>query len=214
MPEERSAGLLVSPMGNAEPLTKDEHAQLELIRQILNEDTGLSAAFEWLLHLAAKPEERRMNDAGVLKRIADHYFGDNADESDGMLLKRFTEPGIADLLSEWEAEVLSHTLITLRLGGWFPGWLACQVGTIADAKVDLHDDQYPSPLKIAGTLGLAIAEWQGELDAAKRVAARRPDLLFPVMHCEGDDPKMVLETPPPEPTPKRHSARKARRKAA
>ena len=214
MPDERSAGLLVSPIGHAEALAKDEHAQLELVRQILNEDTGLSAAFKFLLHLAAKPEQRRMDDAEVLKWIVHHYMTDNTDDGAGLLISRFTIPGEGDSLSEFELEVLSHTLITVRNGGWLPGWLASQVGTIANAKVDLPEDQYPSPLKIAGTLTLAIAEWQDELDAAKRTAARRPDLLFPVMRCEGDDPNDPLEVPPPDPSPKPQRARKAGRKAA
>jgi len=210
MPKERSAGLLVSPMGNAEALANDEHAQLELIRQILNEDTGLSAAFDWFLHLAANPEERAMKDVAVLKRLADHYFADNADDSDGMLLERHTEPGEGDLLSESELKILQNTLITLRLGGWFPGWLACQVGTIADAKVDLHDDQYPSPLKIAGTLGLAIAEWQDKVETAKRFAEMRPD-LFPTPPAE---PEAVPEPVATSTKPKRQRPRQAKRRAA
>ena len=211
MPEERSAGLLVSPMGHAEALDKDEHAQLELVRQILNEDTGLSAAFKFLLHLAAKPEQRRMDDAEVLKWIVHHYMSDNTDEGSGLLIQRFSTVGEGDVLSGLELEVLSHTLITIRLGGWLPEWLACQVKTVAEAENSVPDDQYPSPLKIAGTLGLDIAEWQDKVETAKRFAEMRPDLLFPAPLAE---PEAIQEPAATSTKPKPRRARNARRKAA
>src|ERR1700730_3147598 len=99
MPEERAAGLLVSPMGHAETLSKEDHAKLDLCRQILNEDTGLSAAFKWFLHLAAEPKERAMDDAAAVKWIVAHYMMDNADDSDGLLITRNMDLGEGDSLS-------------------------------------------------------------------------------------------------------------------
>jgi hypothetical protein len=196
MPEERSAGLLVSPMGHAEQLSPADHANLELFRQILNEETGLSAALTWFLHLARKPEYRAMNDAAVVKYTVAHYMMHNADDGAGLLITRNTDLGEGDVLSAWELEVLSHTLITLRFGGWFPGWLARQVGTIADAKDSSPDDRYPSPLKIAGTLGLDIVEWQDTLAAAKEFVAQRPDLLFPATPPQaGAEPALNASNP-------------------
>src|SRR5437868_7418691 len=65
---EKSAGILVSPTGHAEPLTKEEFVQLALCHQILGEDTALTAAFMWFIHLfKMQPEEKWRNDATVLE---------------------------------------------------------------------------------------------------------------------------------------------------
>ena len=157
------------------------------------------------------PDSARGVLAGQIAQwLADHESSDlSKDDFYGVLHGRH---GDTQLLTESEEETLRFTLAAIRLGGWFSKWLDLQVHAIATNN--LPGDRHPSPLQIAGSLTTAIAEWQEELDAAKRVAARRPDLLFPVMRCEGDDPELVLETPPPEPAAKPRRAPKRSRKAA
>jgi hypothetical protein len=201
MPEEKPLGALVDPRGfESTALTEGEYDQLKTALAIVRRCDD-DASFMVLNHLlivesfAENPARRAVTQwdaiAGFLEWI------DQTGGSDGILVdSRSTADKGKDILRLHgdEAEVLGQTLETLRREGWLEGWLRVLVGTIADGKEPA--EQHPTPLQVMQMLTLAAGEFQEELDSAKRFAARRPDLLFPVMRCEGDDPEM-LETPPP-----------------
>lgn len=220
MSEGRVAGILVDPMGSAEPIDANEYAQLKTCLEMLRADDH-DADFRhalWFMFHVFKTEQLRPTTkdelvATQMWRLVSDEGGDEFDAILGPILGRDDRMTGIIRVSKSENETLQNTLTAIRIGGWFAEWLDRQVYHIATN--DTPDDRHPSPLKIAGTLTAAIMEWQDEMGAAKKFAELRPDLLFPAPPAEPEaavqDAAPVAGSTAPA---KRRNARNSKRKAA
>ena len=152
--------------------------------------------------------------------LASQYLEEHRDSSDemGILMQCF---GMGDKSSEvvssddtamWhlsksEFRTLQHAVQVMRSGGWFSGWLQVQLMLITAGKSPA--ERFPSPQKIMGSLAQELEEYETFSRIAHDFAEQRPDLLFPAPPAEAK-----AAASPARPPRTRHSARKARRKAA
>jgi hypothetical protein len=220
MPEEGTSGILVHPMGSpVEQLTHDEHETLSACLGIFREGNtsascdALSAIVEIAAKLGSYPDPKE----DVLKaQIADFLYNrENEGEENhrGVLAGKFKDRRLV-VLDEGELAILDDTVTAIRQGGWFKPWLEMQVTSIA--KASHPEDRFPSPQRIAGSLVIAITEWNDEADTMKRLATERPDLIAKAL-VDGHirlPPAAPAAGPEPIATSTKPKPRRARRKAA
>ena len=151
------------------------------------------------------PQHREVIRAQISKFLYNDESRPLADEDASGILGGQLRNHPLQMLADDELETLGFTLTAIRRVGWFKAWLDLQVHAIATNH--LPGDCQPSPLQIAGSLTLAITEWEDQLNAAKRFAELRPDLVLPTPPAA---PEPVATKTPAKP----RGARKARRKAA
>jgi hypothetical protein len=209
--ETHMSGVLLDHTGNAEAINETEHRALKSHLSILRSldyqehQTVLGATimdFEIIekLKVAEHPyKPKPLLSAVVMGYVNDYMFKDG---SRGALVSAHGEPD--EELTESEIADLWDTLKTLRAGGWFAEWLEMQVRTIANGN--LPDDKHPSPLKIVGTLVDAVDQFEKEIETARAMVTRRPDILIPAAKAPKPAPQPA-QSPHKGPAPRKASAR-------
>jgi hypothetical protein len=215
MPTETGTAFLIDPNGHAPEVI--DGAVHEVLLRYLNLPEGSPAceAVEWLLHRAT--ETPGLDDKEVLGQSLWHYTNTFDHSLAAGVLASIHGTGQVEDLTEEETEILQDTLTAIRVGGWFPRWLALQVGTIAN-RSGIPDDQHPTPLKIAASLVNDIQEHEEKMEAAREMVRMHPHLLFPAPAeppATPEPPQAVETTQPATKHPaKSQRARKPRKKVA
>jgi hypothetical protein len=156
-----------------------------------------------------------MDDKEVLGQSIRHYTN-TFDHSlaIGVLASVHGTGQIFDLDDE-ETEMLVDTLAAIRVGGWFPRWLALQVARIANGEgIPAH--RHPTPLQIAASLYNSVEEHEATMEVAREFAQKRPDLILgatiePVVTQE---PPAAAEATQPATKPRASVRRHGKRKTA
>ena len=179
------AGVLLDPKGHqAEAIDENEYnalrSHLQIMRSLDYQEhqsilSSVVLDYDFMLRLKGKGIPRNRP---LLSAVAMGFKNDNLaeDHTAGIIVHQKGE--LCEELTEPEIAALWDTLKTLRAGGWFAQWLEMQVSTIGNGNQP--DDKHPSPLKIIGTLTDAVDQYEREIDAAREMITRRPDILIPV----------------------------------
>jgi hypothetical protein len=225
MPETRSVGGLVAPSGReSEGLSTREYYELKTALSVLRRRDDSDMSYSVLSHLlmAESFDERQVEEWDGLRGFLEWI--DTNEGSEGILVDnrsqsslRQGESSVKEILRLHGDEYvdLENMLVVIRNGGWFGRWISTLVNSVA--RSDHPTEKYPTPLQVMQTLTLDNGEFLDSLAAAKDLAEQRPDLLFPVMRCEGDPPAESATIPRPVSTAtktKLRRARKGARKAA
>lgn len=188
------AGVLLDPTGRAEAIDEKEHrhlsAHLSILRSLDHQEHQAvigAAISDFEMAEMAKSKNLKHRGKPLLSAVFFEYDCENLnrDGAHGALVHMMGEP--CEELIEEEIAVLWNTLKTVRTGGWFAEWLAMQVDCVGNG--DRPDDKHPSPLKIMGTLTDAVDQYEKEIDAARGMIARRPDVLIPIASARKPTPR-------------------------
>ena len=193
-------GALLNPVGNTpELLTEKEHRTLMECLRAIRAD-GNSAETIHNLGILQRSDGTTTYEAPEyapehINFLAGRYLEEHSDSGndEGLLMRCFSESAMWHL-SDSELPTLIHTLQVLRAGGWFGSWLGERVKSIATATAETPAEQFPTPLQIMGTLSVQLESYSGLENIAREFAEQRPDLLFPVMRCEGDAVPDIVDT--------------------
>jgi len=199
-------------MGHApEKLSEHEYQTIKDVLQIARYADSAREIVGWTIDSA----KRGLTSDELLLSILWHYANENG--ADGALLGHHQSDKV-HWISKQERETLEQTLTAIRAGDWFGEWLVLQVGIIATGS--LPDDCYPTPLKVAASLGACIEEHEERMKAALEVVRKRPDLIqaeMPIYPIREATPEPPAAPEPAQPsatspaTPQR--TRKTRKKA-
>jgi len=207
-------GILISPTGDAVAIDDEEHELIARLLTIQRSTDPRGDAFNQAIYNLLWSFQNK-TDLVTSKEVAQSFVinflqnreSDGYQDTEGLLAGFHSENWFT--LNHDQLVALKNTYKVLSIGGWFADWLDDQVATIATGT--MPEDRSPSPLKIAGTLNVALANWQEKVESTKRFAELRPDLLFPAPPAE---PEAAAEPSTTSKAPKAQRARKGRGKAA
>jgi len=177
MANETGTAFLVDAVGaNPETLSEREY---ETIRRYLDMPDGAACqAIEYLLRFA----DANMGDQETLSLFLTNYGNERHTETIGVLARIFhgTDDRFKHIedLSGKETELLQWALAAYRAGGWFAEFLEVQLCEIACNPTE-HEYHFPAPLHVAANLREFITEHETQIEKAREIARRRPDLVFP-----------------------------------